>query len=183
MSSDPIATTTPGQVLLEQIALDHPQIKDGLVYPNALNENLLLRFIHIEVQDVVLEYSESELSNAAQAASRALARAQDELSQVVDALSSLSSVSTLEQALASADDAYYGGEMRLVANLPEGERGDTLADFVAHTIRRIWSDPTTESVTTCMHEINNGQALLISCQGILDDFAQTHRPLARPKAA
>lgn len=183
MPSQQTERQSAGQALLDQIALDHPQVKDGLVDPSTPNEDMLTRYIQVEVLDVVQEYAQSDLTEAAQVASRALTRAQDEIAQVVDALSSLSSASTLAQALASADTAYYGGEMRLAEDLPEGERGDTLADYVAHTVRRIWSDPSTEPVMTCVHEFNNAQALLISCRGILDDIAQTHCPLARPKAA
>lgn len=43
---------------------------------------------------------------------------------------------TLTKLLELIDSGYSGGEARLAEDLPMGERGDTLADFLAAEVRQ-----------------------------------------------
>lgn len=44
---------------------------------------------------------------------------------------------SLRMILKTINESYHGGECRIDENLPPGERGDTLADFLASEVREV----------------------------------------------
>lgn len=46
----------------------------------------------------------------------------------------------LDALLSVIDEAYHGGELRIAEDLPRGERGDGLADFLATEVREVCQD-------------------------------------------
>ena len=63
------------------------------------------------------------------------------------------STNIVNQILATANEAYNHGEGRINDDLPAGERGDTLADFLAIELREV-----TEGEPTPSAAIDSAQA-------------------------
>ncbi|WP_156350189.1 hypothetical protein [Achromobacter sp. 2789STDY5608633] len=175
------------QTILDEVNrhyLDGTAQLGGAMLPSE-HDDLLALFIQRELLDVTLGYAPSQLIYACREARRALANAELELGDVLDAISTLPSNEPLKAALSRADQAYHGGEAQLVENFDRGQRGDSLADFIAAGIRKAWYSSRDQApVLSCVHTFDEARARLQNCIEAIEeitpaeDLTQNNRPKA-----
>lgn len=176
------------QTILDQVSLHYLAGRsqyDPQAEPADNQNDLLSLFIQRELADVTSGYADSQMSAATQVGIRALRNADIELGDVIDAISTLPSSEPLQKALSRADMAYHGGEAQLALDKKPGHRGDTLADFIATTIRKTWySAGEQRAVEACIHSLDRARAILDCCIDGLETMApaDTLNQASSPKA-
>src|SRR3546814_12417218 len=101
---------------------------------------------------------------ATQVAIRCWCKAYIGLVDLIDAVCTLPSTEPLQKALSRADMAYHGVEAQLALDKKPGHRGDTLADFIATSIRNTRYSPGEQrAVEACIHSLDRARAILDCC--------------------
>lgn len=145
--------------------------------PRGERGDTLADFIHLEISDVVQGCDDA--SEAAQEALRSLERAERELQMVADRILLLPAHASVEEVLKAVDLAYHNGEGRIAEDLPTGERGDTLAEFIRSEIIEVCEDEVAPA-RCAWGAIDDGCEDLKNCiQALEADFGITDKPRMR----
>ncbi|KXS55003.1 MAG: hypothetical protein AWU57_599 [Marinobacter sp. T13-3] len=88
----------------------------------------------------------------------------------------MTNTNIVNQILATANEAYENGECRINEDLPKGERGDTLADFLAIELQEVTEgEPSaTAAISSAYAAVDSAIRQLTDVRDSLDNLALNH---------